>query len=119
MAKILILENSKIDQLIYQKMLSERFDISFAANLADFYEELGKASPDLVILDLDLPDGDGFSVCEKIKLQDTKLPVFIISAHNNIETQGFSAQVGAEKFFSKPVKSEELLNAISSSLAFS
>lgn len=70
--------------------------------------------PDLVLLDLMLPDIDGFTVCEKLKLdRDTNLvPIIMVTALGEHKHKVHGFQVGANRYLAKPFTSEQLYTAI-------
>ena len=77
-----------------------------------------KERPDLIILDLGLPAGDGFSVLERLRVNPKlmSLPVIVLSARDPLGSEERALKAGATAYFQKPVDNEELLNAIRASL---
>ncbi len=75
-----------------------------------------KTSPDVVLLDLGLPDIDGETICSQIKKEYPQIPVIILTARDRTESvvQGF--QKGADDYVTKPFASEELLARIKARL---
>jgi DNA-binding response OmpR family regulator len=73
-----------------------------------------KEAPDLVILDLGLPAGDGFTVLERMKdLPDlAATPVIVLSARDPAENEKRALGAGAAAFFQKPPENHEFLTAI-------
>jgi DNA-binding response OmpR family regulator len=73
-----------------------------------------KEAPDLIILDLGLPGGDGFVVLERMKnLADlAEIPVIVLSARDPEDNRRRSLEGGAVAFFQKPPDNHEFLNAI-------
>lgn len=74
-------------------------------------EMVASHQPDLVILDLMMPDLDGFSVCERLRQQPTldDMPIFILSARADHETIERGLALGATKYLTKPVGYKDLL----------
>lgn len=74
--------------------------------------ELEQTSPDLVILDLNLPDVDGQTLCKEIKQLYPKTSVIILTAQEDTHTVVNSFNLGADDYITKPFSSEELLARI-------
>ena len=77
-----------------------------------------KERPDLIILDLGLPCGDGFKVMERLSniMPVAHIPIIILSARDPASSEKLSLEAGAEAFFQKPVDNEVLLQAIKNAL---
>ncbi|MEO8257871.1 MAG: response regulator [Acidobacteriota bacterium] len=73
-----------------------------------------KEPPDLIILDLGLPGGDGFVVLERLKMLATlaTIPVIVLSARDAKESRQRALDGGAVAYFQKPPDNHEFLNAI-------
>jgi two-component system KDP operon response regulator KdpE len=90
-------------------------------SVSDGYSVIGAAQkerPDVIILDLGLPAGDGFVVLERLQLSDTLagIPVIVLTARDPQGNEARALKAGAAAFFQKPVDNEELLNVIRVSL---
>jgi DNA-binding response OmpR family regulator len=77
-----------------------------------------KEAPDLVILDLGLPAGDGFVVLERMRAlaELAATPVIVLSAHDPVENEKRALEAGALAYFQKPPENHEFLNAIRQAL---
>jgi two-component system alkaline phosphatase synthesis response regulator PhoP len=64
---------------------------------------------DLIILDVMLPELDGISVCESIRLQNNEIPILILSAKNSGADRVLGLKKGADDYLTKPFNLEELL----------
>jgi DNA-binding response OmpR family regulator len=89
--------------------------------VSDGYSVIGAAQkehPDVIVLDLGLPAGDGFVVLERLQLSDTLsgIPVIVLTARDPQGNEARALKAGAAAFFQKPVDNEELLNVIRVSL---
>lgn len=89
--------------------------MSVATSLAMVHIE----RPDLIILDLGLPDGDGYSMMEKLKSipEASSIPVIVLTARDPQGNQERSYGGGAYDFFQKPVDEDWLLESIKRALA--
>lgn len=110
--KIFFLE----DEIEIQKMLKEYFEkngfkiISFT-NAESFLIQLKKEKPDLIFLDLMLPDADGIEICKFLKGKEEyrKIPIIIISAKTQEIEKVTGLEVGADDYVYKPFSLRELL----------
>ena len=70
--------------------------------------------PDLIISDINMPDGDGFRLCKEIKNNDklSHIPVILLTARDEGQSQGDSYKVGADAFLAKPFEIEILMDLI-------
>jgi DNA-binding response OmpR family regulator len=105
MAKnILIVEDDKfLRSLITEKVSSEGFNVLVAADGKEGIREVEKNKPDLVLLDLVLPDVDGFEVLSKIKgnAATSSIPVIILSNLDSKEDIDKALKLGAADFMIK------------------
>jgi DNA-binding NtrC family response regulator len=80
-----------------------------AADLAEAREKLTTGWPDLLVLDLKLPDGSGMDLLAEIKVQDAHLPVLIITAFGSLKGAVVAMQAGAFDYLAKPFELDDLL----------
>jgi DNA-binding response OmpR family regulator len=78
-----------------------------------------KEHPDLIILDLGLPAGDGFVVLDRLQKDDklSTIPVIVLTARDPQSSERRALQAGAAAFFQKPTDNAELLEVIRASLS--
>jgi DNA-binding response OmpR family regulator len=69
---------------------------------------------DCLVLDINLPDGDGFSLCEKIRRSALTLPILMMTARDAVSDKVKGLNLGADDYVTKPVDSQELLARIRS-----
>ena len=113
--KILIVEDDQDVRKGYEiRLRASHYDTFFAADSATCIMMARKHEPDLIILDLGLPGGDGFLVMERLKLNMhlTEIPVIVVSARDPYLSRERSLKAGAKAFLQKPVDNEALLAAI-------
>ena len=74
--------------------------------------------PDLILLDIKMPDMDGFEVCQKLKQckQTTEIPIIFISALQDTKDRQRGFEVGGADFIGKPVLREEVLARVAAQL---
>lgn len=103
-----VLENLRILGTMLKK---QGYHISVATDGAQAFKAMQNHLPDLILLDVVLPDMDGFQICEQIKLNDKtkEIPVIFLSAKNEMPEVLKGFQLGAVDYITKPFNTEELL----------
>jgi putative two-component system response regulator len=113
--KILIIDDDQHLQLGLSARLRARgYRVSCAADAISAITVARKELPDLIILDLGLPAGDGFLVLERMRdLADlVAIPVIVLSARDPADNRKRALDAGAVAFFQKPPDNHEFLSAI-------
>ena len=112
--KILVVEDDQdIRQLLHLQLSGEGYETAFARDAATALVVARKENPDLVLLDLGLPAGDGFMVMERLKaLPDFEMvPIVVITAKDWSEGEK-AVERGAVSFFQKPFEADQLIAEI-------
>jgi DNA-binding response OmpR family regulator len=112
--KILIVDDDHDVRLGYHiRLKANDYKTFFAADSLTGIMEARKHQPDLIILDLGLPGGDGFVVMERLKanLYLAVIPVIVVTARGAANRER-ALQSGAKAFLQKPVDNDELLAVI-------
>jgi PAS domain S-box-containing protein len=120
--KILIVEDNKENSLLIHSILETTYVSIFeAANGKEGMEQILEYLPDLILLDVILPDTDGFEICKKLKdnILTRQIPVIFVSAINDeaFKIKGF--QSGGIDYVSKPFYPKELLSRVQTHLKIS
>lgn len=87
----------------------EGYEVTGATDGTDALKAVQNEYFDLIILDVMLPELDGISVCESIRLQGNEIPILILSARNNSADRVLGLKKGADDYLTKPFNLEELL----------
>ena len=107
---ILIIDDEEdIRFLLKRFLISHDYNVNEAENLLQGFEMYRRHSPGIVILDVNLPDGNGIHYARQFK-QDDRILIFI-SADNDHLTENYR-KCGADGFLKKPFEAKELLNLI-------
>ena len=109
--KILLVEDN-LDIQGYCKTVLENagFTVEACATAADAERLFGEAVPDLVIIDIGLPDGNGLDVCRRLGLGGGgRVPFLFLTARNDLNTRLEAFKAGAQDYIQKPFAVEELL----------
>jgi DNA-binding response OmpR family regulator len=119
---ILIVDDDPDQRLgLHIRLKANNFSTSFAADAMTSIVEARKHAPDLIILDLGLPAGDGFVVMDRLKniTQLALVPVIVVSARSPEPNRQRALQAGAKAYLRKPVDNDELLAVIQLALGAS
>jgi DNA-binding response OmpR family regulator len=117
MHRILVVEDSPdLAEALERNLTLDGYDVSLATRAAQALPLVTSTKPDLIILDLGLPDRDGYSVLKDLRDRGNACPVLILSARNleADKLQGF--RLGADDYVTKPFSVMELLARISALL---
>jgi DNA-binding response OmpR family regulator len=117
--KILIVDdNADIRLGMHLRLKANHYQTFFAADAISGVAEAQKHQPDLIVLDLGLPAGDGFSVMESLNKIPALavIPIIVVSARDVLGNQKRALEAGARAFLQKPVNDAELLAVIRQSL---
>jgi DNA-binding response OmpR family regulator len=117
--KILIVDDDPdVRQGMYVRLKANHYDTFFAVDALSSMAEARKNQPDLIILDLGLPAGDGFVVMERLKSFPALavIPVIVVSARDVLANKERALKAGAKAFLQKPVDNAELLKVIRQAL---
>lgn len=110
-------DNIDISELIVIILSNAGFQVSAAATVEGLYKLLETKKPDLILLDIMLPDGNGVEVCKELKQSEAfkNVPLILMSAHakmNNI-----ARECSADDFIAKPFDIFDLTNKVNVQLA--
>jgi len=114
MRKILIIEDCKISQKHLSQILEKTYEVEFQEDGFAGIAAAAKNSPDLILLDVQLPSIDGYQVCRLLKNNDaTKdIPILFITAMGSEQYRVEGFEVGGEDYIVKPFYAEELLKRV-------
>ena len=110
--KILLVEdNSSLAEGLIYALEQNNFKIVHKVNVNTTKEFLVKNRPDLIILDISLPDGNGFELYEN-NIKDKKIPTIFLTARDDEETIVKGLEIGADDYITKPFSTKELIARI-------
>ena len=117
--KILVVDDDPdLVRALRLRLRANNYDITTASDGYSAVASAQKDRPDLIVLDLGLPAGDGFVVLDRLQNIDALagVPVIVLSARDPQGNEERALKAGAAAFFQKPADNEELLNVIRVSL---
>ena len=121
-SKVLVVDDDpEIVTFLSTLLELEGIESSVATSAAAALEQLQQTRPDLVLLDIAMPDRDGIDLCKELKSdpRTAEVPVFVVSARPGKDVVERALAAGAEEFIRKPFENAELISRIRDRLSAS
>ena len=106
---LLVEDEENLQEALKLNLELEGYEVSSCFDGAQALKMVAQEHFDLIILDVMLPEIDGIQVCETIRLNNTELPILILSAKNSSADRVLGLKKGADDYLTKPFNLEELL----------
>ena len=107
--RILVVEDeTKIIDILRLYLEREGFEVFPALTAGEAREAFARLKPDLVVLDLNLPDGDGLEVCRAIR-KDSSVPILMLTARDEEVDRVVGLELGADDYVTKPFSPREVV----------
>jgi len=116
MVKIVVADDSNLIRMKLKKHLKDEYDVIEAHNGRDALLKIKIEKPDIVLSDLLMPEMDGFELLRRIKEDKILVPVVVLTADIQFETNQKCLELGAYKVLNKPPNREELLKTLEEAL---
>ena len=118
-ARILIVDDTPSNIKILHDLLKGLYSISVATSGADALDLIEKEAPDIILLDIMMPEMDGYEVCHRLKSSEVtaKIPVIFVTALDEMEDEEKGLKLGAVDYISKPISPPITLARIKNHLA--
>jgi two-component system KDP operon response regulator KdpE len=108
--KVLVVDDEPaIRRFLRTSLSSQGYLVSEAENGTAALDQLRRSSPDLLVLDLGLPDIDGFEIIERLRGQGSALPIVVLSSRSDETGKVKALDLGADDYVTKPFGIDELL----------
>lgn len=120
MRRILLIEDNDVNRMLLGDYLNYcGYDVQTLSDGSTLFSTIEKFQPDLMLLDLKLPDMDGYFLLEQIQQKPdvSKIPIIVVSAFAFKADQERAMSLGACRYFVKPVNLTELILTIEEELA--
>ena len=107
--RVLIVEDTEsFRELLTKQLKFAGFEVGAVANGTDAVLVAEKSKPDIIVLDVMLPDHDGFTVVKKLRSMNLDVPVLFLSAKDEPENKVMGLTVGGDDYMTKPFSIDEL-----------
>ncbi|NQZ01802.1 MAG: response regulator [Bdellovibrionales bacterium] len=115
-AKILAVEDSPEYQLLIKDALGSPSGLLFASSISEANSHIQIQTFDMILLDVVLPDGLGYSLCESLLKSNSSVPVIFLSSKSDLSDKVLGLSLGAEDYISKPFEPMELKARVANKL---
>lgn len=116
---LLIVDDEKFNiEIVAAYLKEEEYKLFFALNAQAVMQTIRKQSIDLILLDINMPDIDGFKICTLLKsnLKTKDIPIIFLTAHNDVDYISRAFAVGGVDYINKPFNAIELLARVKTHL---
>jgi len=118
MKTIFVVDDNTVNLMTADNTLSDWYNVVTFASASTMFDFLNNAMPDLILLDIMMPDIDGFETLKRLRADTryTKIPVIFLTSKNDAATEAHGFEMGVIDFISKPFSGPVLLNRIKTHL---
>ena len=102
-------DDADIRSLIVGQLQQENYRLLSAANLGELRRALQDEPIHLIVLDLNLPDGDGLSLCRELRAEGSGVQIIMVTARGSAVDRVLGLELGADDYLTKPFEPRELL----------
>jgi len=109
--RILIVDDNELTLTLVSKILElDGYDVDVAINAADAFKMIQSRKPDLAVLDVMMPDMNGYELCKRLRMEpfSLKIPILIMTAEGRDEDTDQALACGANDLLTKPFNNDEL-----------
>ncbi|MCX6294390.1 MAG: response regulator transcription factor [Sphingobacteriales bacterium] len=106
---LLVEDEENLQEALKLNLELEGYEVTACGDGLEALKILSQEHFDLMVLDVMLPELDGISVCESVRLQQNPIPILILSAKNSSADRVLGLKMGADDYLNKPFNLEELL----------
>jgi two-component system response regulator MprA len=108
--RVLVVDDEPaVRQALDRALRLEGYDVELAANGIEGLDRLRSEAPDVIVLDLLMPDVDGIEVCRRLRATRDRTPVLMLTARDGVDDRVTGLDSGADDYLVKPFALEELL----------
>jgi len=106
--KVLFVEDEPSIRRTYERFFTQQYQMAFAANGSEALERLEQFAPDVIVLDMRLPDTDGIALLQQIRRSHPGLPVIVTTAYTSLEPMIQVLDLEHSGYLVKPFNMDDL-----------
>jgi putative two-component system response regulator len=111
---IIAVDDSNLNLIICKKILKPLYEIYTVSSAAKMFKIIEHIRPDLILLDVEMPDINGYETARMLKEQDAfrEIPIIFLTARNDPVSQKIGLNLGAADYIFKPIDGDQLIERI-------
>ena len=111
---VLVVDDADENLMIIESILAKEYSLKLFNNAKDALDEAFANPPDLILLDVMMPDIDGFEACRRLKANPklVDIPVIFITAFNDLKAMRAAKSIGIADYLTKPFDLDDLVSRI-------
>ncbi len=109
---LLVDDDARLRAMLQRYLENQGFSVHTAASATQMGRHLEREAYDLLLLDVMMPGEDGFSICQRLREQQSSLPIIMLTARGHLDDRIQGIAVGADDYVPKPFEPEELVARI-------
>lgn len=117
--RVLIVDDDPvIREYVRMHLATADFDVESVETVSEAMTSIGRRTPDVIVSDISMPNQDGFEFLSLLRASPAtqSIPFIFLTQHNEVQAMRRGMQLGANDFLTKPIRRQELLNAVSGRL---
>ena len=115
--RLLVVEDDpQVRAMLVRSLGYEGFEVDSAEDVAGARGAVQRDRPDLILLDLMLPDGDGMEICNELRAAGDRVPIIMVTARDTVSERIIGLESGADDYIVKPFSTSELVARVRSLL---
>jgi CheY-like chemotaxis protein len=108
-SKVMIVDDDNTSRQLLRALMAKQYDVISCASGTEALKLLESYHPSLILMDVSMPDLDGYETCRQIRLMGFMIPIIFVTAHQTMEEHLKAYDAGGDYLVTKPVKSQLLL----------
>ncbi|HXS19303.1 MAG TPA: response regulator transcription factor [Polyangiaceae bacterium] len=108
MRLLLVDDSPELLDLVVRALSKDGHEVETASDVASALSAVNKEEPEVMVLDLALPDGTGIDLCSQLRQAGRRFPILLLTAHGEVHRRVEGLNAGADDFLSKPFAMAEL-----------
>ena len=99
---LIVDDQPELRDMLARAFERESYRVTLAGSLEEARVALDGSLPDVVVLDVELPDGSGVDLCRELRRRDVRVPILLLTAHGEVRQRVEGLDAGADDFLPKP-----------------